>query len=315
MASKTPVRMRSFRRVTEAFGYQEITKARLCDNNGRGRNDNYQHSSTTTSNNSSPELSDLINAFMERNENEDDENLDIIDFEEAAENYSSLEMLKNLFGQKEVDGSIEQKILQVAEEVFNETTYADGYHRQQGLFKRSLVTRLRERGFDSGLCKTHWEKMTRFPAGEYEYDDVIVDDTRYIIEVGLAGEFTIARPTNKYLSLLTEFPQIFVGKQEELKQVVTIMSEAAKESLKSNDMPMPPWRRIEYMEAKWFSSYIRVTNINMILEQSDSKPVAMVMPTAVYHHYCRIEVSREVGSSVGKLAQSLNKGVNIGNGM
>ncbi|KAI3969687.1 hypothetical protein MKX01_020248 [Papaver californicum] len=311
MTSKTPFRMRSFSRVTEAFGYHEITKPRLCD-----RNDNYQHSSTTTNNNSSPELSDLINEFMERNENEDDENHDIIDFEEAAENISSVEMLKNLFCQKEVDdGSIKQNILQVAEEVFNETTYADGYHRQQGLFKRSLVIRLRERGFDSGLCKTHWEKMTRFPAGEYEYDDVIVDDTRYIIEVGLAGEFTIARPTNRYLSLLAEFPQIFVGKQEELKKVVTIMSEAAKESLKSNDMPMPPWRRIEYMEAKWFSSYKRVTNINMILEQSDSKPVVMVVPTAVYHHYCRIEVSREVGLSVGKLAQSLSKGVNIGNGM
>ncbi|RZC46154.1 hypothetical protein C5167_039108 [Papaver somniferum] len=315
MTSKTPFRMRSFKRVTEAFGYHENTnKARLFDN-GRGRNDNYQHSSTTTSNNSSPELSDLINAFMEKNENEDDENHEIIDSEEAAENYSPVEMLKNLFGQKEADGPIKQKILQVAEEVFNETTYADGYHRQQGLFKRSLVTRLRERGFDSGLCKTHWEKMTRFPAGEYEYDDVIVGDTRYIIEVGLAGEFTIARPTNKYLSLLAEFPQIFVGKQEELKQVVMIMSEAAKESLKSNDMPMPPWRRIEYMEAKWFSSYKRVTNINMILKQSDSKPVAVVVPTAVYHHYCRIEVSREVGLSVGKLAQALSNGVNIGNGM
>ncbi|MCL7044708.1 hypothetical protein MKW94_027982 [Papaver nudicaule] len=314
MTSKTPFRMRSFKRVTEAFGYHEITKARLCDN-GLGMNDNYQHSSTTTSNNSSPELSDLIDAFMERNENEDDENHhEIPDFEEAAENYPS-EMLKNLFGQEEVDGPVKQKILEVAEEVFNETTYADGYHRQQGLFKRNLVTRLRERGFDSGLCKTRWEKMTRFPAGEYEYDDVIVDGTRYIIDVGLAGEFTIARPTNKYLSLLAEFPQIFVGKQEELKQVVMIMSEAAKQSLKSNGMPMPPWRRIEYMEAKWFSSYKRVTNINMIVEQGDCKPVAMVVPTAVYHHYCRIEVSREVGLSVGKLAQTLNNGVNIGNGM
>ncbi|OVA20041.1 Protein of unknown function DUF506 [Macleaya cordata] len=179
----------------------------------------------------------------------------------------------------------------------------------------------------AGLCKTYWDNMTGFPAGDYEYIDVIVEGTRYILEVGLVGEFTIARPTKGYLSLLAEFPQIFVGKPDELKQVVKLMCTAAKDSLRSKDMHVPPWRRNGYMQSKWFGSYERLKNVDQAAARKASglrsgKDLegneAVAPPPAIYHYYCRVEVAGKVGLRVGKLAQAFNGGIsgnNIGNGI
>lgn len=103
-------------------------------------------------------------------------------------------------------------------------------------------------------------KNTRFPAGDYEYVDVNFAGNRYIVEISLVSEFEIARATNQYSSLLDVFPRIFVGTLEELMQVVRLMCDAIKGSMKSMDMYIPPWRRVEYMQAKWFSSYKRTTD-------------------------------------------------------
>lgn len=112
----------------------------------------------------------------------------------------------------------------------------------------------------TGLCKSKWEKNRRFPGGDYEYVDVNFGGNRYIIEICLAAEFEIARPTNQYSSLLEVLPLVFVGKVEELKRVVKLMCTAMNESMKSMDLHIPPWRRNSYMQAKWFSSYKRTTN-------------------------------------------------------
>jgi uncharacterized protein (TIGR01615 family) len=112
----------------------------------------------------------------------------------------------------------------------------------------------------AGLCKSKWEKTGRYPSGNYEYIDVNVSGNRYIIEVLLAREFEIARPSDKYASLLDVLALIFVGKVEDLKQVVRQMCMAMKESMKSMGMHVPPWRRSGYMNSKWFGSYKRTTN-------------------------------------------------------
>lgn len=116
--------------------------------------------------------------------------------------------------------------------------------------------------FDSlGLCKSRWGKTSqRSIPGDYEYVDVNISGNRYVVEVYLAGEFEIARATKDYTSLLEEFPPIFVGKQEELKQIVRIMCRAIKGSMKSLEMHVPPWRRNVYMQAKWFGSFKRSTS-------------------------------------------------------
>ncbi|EXC23169.1 hypothetical protein L484_018300 [Morus notabilis] len=112
----------------------------------------------------------------------------------------------------------------------------------------------------SELCKSKWEKSKRFPAGDYEYVDMNVQGTRYIVEAFLVGDFETARPTDHYASLLEIFPRIFVWKVAELKQIVRLVSTAIKQSMKSREMPMPPWRRNAYMKTKWFGPYRRTTN-------------------------------------------------------
>ncbi|RVX08402.1 hypothetical protein CK203_014040 [Vitis vinifera] len=127
-------------------------------------------------------------------------------------------------------------------------------------FKRRLMTLLRRRGFDAGLCKSQWEKTSRCPGREHEYIDVVVSESRYVVEVFLAGEFTIARPTSSYQSLLRLFPRVMVVKQFELKQMVRLMCAEMKNSMKIRDMPVPPWRKNGYMQAKWFGPYKRTVN-------------------------------------------------------
>lgn len=80
------------------------------------------------------------------------------------------------------------------------------------------------------------------------------------MEVFLAGEFTIARPTSSYTSLLEVFPSIYVGKVGRFKKVVKLMCRAMRKSLKTNGLHLPPWRRLAYLQAKWFRSYKRTIN-------------------------------------------------------
>ncbi|CAN6999538.1 hypothetical protein IGI04_019696 [Brassica rapa subsp. trilocularis] len=113
--------------------------------------------------------------------------------------------------------------------------------------------------YDSSLCKSKWEKSPSFPAGEYEYIDVIVGEERLLIDVDFRSEFDIARQTSGYKALLQSLPFIFVGKSDRLTQIVSLISEAAKQSLKKRGMHLPPWRKAEYMRSKWMSSYTRAS--------------------------------------------------------
>ncbi|VFQ89620.1 unnamed protein product [Cuscuta campestris] len=130
-------------------------------------------------------------------------------------------------------------------------------------FKRRLMGRLRNQGFDAGLCKTRWEKKESCPRGDYEYIDVNANGERYIVEFNLRGELETARPTAGYRLLAEMFGEAgaaYVGRAEELKKIARIMSGEMKRSMKSVGMHVPPWRRSAYVQAKWFSSYKRTTN-------------------------------------------------------
>lgn len=96
-------------------------------------------------------------------------------------------------------------------------------------------------------------------AGEYEYIDVIAEGERVIIDFDFRSEFEIARPTGGYKLILQSLPLIFVGRSDRLQQIVSIASEAANQSLKKKGMHVPPWRKVEYMRAKWLSSHTRTT--------------------------------------------------------
>ncbi|KAK9146537.1 hypothetical protein Sjap_006440 [Stephania japonica] len=113
--------------------------------------------------------------------------------------------------------------------------------------------------YDASICKSKWDKSPSYPAGEHEYIDVIVEGERLLVDIDFRSEFEIARSTKKYRAVLQSLPPIFVGKTDRLQQIVSVVSEAAKQSLKKKGMHFPPWRKAEYMRAKWLSSHTRLT--------------------------------------------------------
>lgn len=113
-------------------------------------------------------------------------------------------------------------------------------------------------GYDAAICKSKWDKSLSFPAGEYEYVDVIIGGERLIIDIDLRSEFEVARSTKTYKSILQILPHIFVGKSDRLSKIICILSEAAKQSLKKKGMHIPPWRKADYVQAKWLSPPTRL---------------------------------------------------------
>ncbi|CAL0333488.1 unnamed protein product [Lupinus luteus] len=126
-------------------------------------------------------------------------------------------------------------------------------------FKKTVTEGLSSLGYDSCICKSKWDKTSSYPAGEYEFIDVIVEGERLLIDIDFRSEFEIARPTGTYKAIHQSLPFIFFGKMDQLAQIVTIVSDAAKQSFKKKGMDVPPWRKADYMLAKWSSpSCVRV---------------------------------------------------------
>ncbi|KAF9588798.1 hypothetical protein IFM89_016119 [Coptis chinensis] len=304
-----------FKRVTTTF--DETARARLCQSSGS------EHSSEENS----AELSDLINSFIEKDERMFLEE-EIIDMEKdgsdsetisyscsSAGAETSKERMNLLLLGNSHDGDVRMRIRSETELALKDIAAARMMSfSDQGvnINKRHLMSRLRERGFDAGFCKSRWKKIGQFPGGDYEYIDVMVEGTRYIVEANLTGEFTIARPSNQYQSLLDAFPPVFVAQPDDLKQVVKLMCSAVKKSMKNGDMHVPPWRRNGFMLAKWFSSYKRTMNTVPRANVTDSdngfaKKRSVGFESApVLQYYCRSRLGSKVNLRVGNLTQMLD---------
>ncbi|XP_057514127.1 uncharacterized protein LOC130795872 [Actinidia eriantha] len=132
----------------------------------------------------------------------------------------------------------------------------------KSVLRRNVMAFLRNFGYNAAICKSKWETSGGLTSGNYEFIDVLRSDfaARYFIDLDFAGEFQIARPTNHYDRMLQTLPRVFVGRSEELKQIVKVMSDAAKRSLKIRGLSLPPWRKNRYMQNKWFGPYRRTAN-------------------------------------------------------
>ncbi|CAA6667939.1 unnamed protein product [Spirodela intermedia] len=133
-------------------------------------------------------------------------------------------------------------------------------------FRRALMGSLRESGYDAGICKARWESRGGASAGNYEYIDVLRPSSsttpqRYLVDVEFAGEFEIARPSPEYERVAAQLPRVYVGRPEEMKRLLRLLADAAKRSLQSREMHIPPWRKGRYMQAKWLGAYRRTTNL------------------------------------------------------
>lgn len=120
--------------------------------------------------------------------------------------------------------------------------------------RRMLVKNLKLIGYDAEICTSKWDKSPTYPAGKHEYIDVMVEETRLLIEIDFRSEFEIARSTKRYKALLQLMPTIYIGTPDRLEKIVNLMSEAAKQSLKKKGLHMAPWRKSKYMCAKWLST-------------------------------------------------------------
>ncbi|GJM84551.1 hypothetical protein PR202_ga00232 [Eleusine coracana subsp. coracana] len=141
-------------------------------------------------------------------------------------------------------------------------------HRASGARRRDLLllvaASLRAAGRDAAVCVSHWDKSAAHPAGEHAYIDVLLPAAsdrgpreRVLVDVDFRAAFEVARPTKAYRALLQRLPAVFVGKEDRLRLLVAAAADAARASLKKRGLHLPPWRKPEYMRAKWLSPYDR----------------------------------------------------------
>ncbi|CAN4102170.1 unnamed protein product [Withania somnifera] len=152
------------------------------------------------------------------------------------------------------------------------------------VLRRSVMMCLRDFGYNAAICKAKWEGSGGLTAGKYEFIDVVRSDainrqTRYFVDLDFASEFDIARPTKFYERLLQSLPEVFVGKTEELKQILRTMSDAAKRSLKRRELHLPPWRKHRFMQNKWLGPYKRTLNHIPSASSTATNTPALLPPT------------------------------------
>ncbi|KAK1395511.1 Major DNA-binding protein [Heracleum sosnowskyi] len=263
------------------------------------------------------DLSDLVDTFIDGEEIKKKECalLDETSDENEGGDYwdNCLDMLRGFLEEK--CGEDDHLKLEIQEQV-ELACCGLGVDRSSPEFKRQLMIRLREKGFDAGLCKAKWGKTAQIQPGEYEYIDVNVAGKRYMVEVSIVSEFELGRSTNGYVSLLEILPSVFVGEVEMLKQIVRLMCRAIKRSMKKYEMHVPPWRRHAYMQAKWFTSNYKRTTSDQFPEKkgydsdeiSEKKRAVGFVPIPVKNrsYFCREACVSKVGSRVGNLAMAMN---------
>lgn len=84
---------------------------------------------------------------------------------------------------------------------------------------------------------------------------------RLIVDIDFRSQFELARPTSAYAKLSDALPSIFVGDDEKLKKVVTLLCSAAQRSLKESGLHVPPWRKSKYVQSKWLPCFHKASTI------------------------------------------------------
>ncbi|KAJ0244345.1 Uncharacterized protein HA466_0189940 [Hirschfeldia incana] len=139
---------------------------------------------------------------------------------------------------------------------------------QRAVLRRKLMSLLRELGHNAAICKTKWKSSGGgLTAGNHEFIDVFYtpiatssQTVRYIVDIDFKSQFEIARPTAQYVRVLQSIPAIFVGRGEDLKRILRLVCDAARVSLRSRGLTLPPWRKNRYVQTRWLGSYKRTTN-------------------------------------------------------
>ncbi|KAL0365945.1 UNVERIFIED_CONTAM: hypothetical protein Sradi_3484600 [Sesamum radiatum] len=143
------------------------------------------------------------------------------------------------------------------------------------LKKHWILLRLQMDNYEAHLCKTSWSTPFDTPSGfqfkgEYEYVEVMMREkmngckevTRVIVDIDFRTQFELARPTPDYQQLTNALPMVFVGSEEKLEKLISLICSAAKQSLRERGLHIPPWRKASYMHSKWLSPNCKRVSIS-----------------------------------------------------
>ncbi|KAH9606295.1 hypothetical protein KSS87_006461 [Heliosperma pusillum] len=126
--------------------------------------------------------------------------------------------------------------------------------------RQGMYNHLCNAGFVCLLQKSKWKTSHDIPSGEHTYLEVKEEssrnkeEVRVIIELNLRAEFEMAKASQEYNKLIKKLPQVYVGKAERLRNIIKILCGAAKMCMKDKKMHLAPWRKHNYMQAKWLNT-------------------------------------------------------------
>lgn len=104
--------------------------------------------------------------------------------------------------------------------------------------------------------------------------------TRLIVDMEFRSQFEVARPTGTYKELINTLPAIFVGTEEKVKEIVSLLCPAGKKSLKEKGLHIPPWRSASYMQSKWLSKNCKkVTFSELDMDHSEEESASTCCPS------------------------------------
>lgn len=226
----------------------------------------YASSGSEHSAHDSPCLSELVHGFLQI-DSETESHLEDPDSERVDSDFDLPGTVEDIVRSTAGDNAVDSYRNLLHAHVSKAVEAFSCLRTNQNLFRRKVMTFLRELGHNAAICKTKWESSGGLTSGNYEFIDVVLPASserqpiRYIVDLEFAAQFEIARPTSQYLTLVRCLPTVFVGRDEDVKKVVRIMCDKAKRSLKSRELSVPPWRKNRYMQNKWFGPYRRTTNL------------------------------------------------------
>ncbi|KAG6478259.1 uncharacterized protein LOC122018927 [Zingiber officinale] len=138
----------------------------------------------------------------------------------------------------------------------------------ESAYRQAVMARLRATGYNAGICKARWDASGGLAAGSYEFIDVVEaaeragqgKGRRHIVDLDFAAEFEVARATEGYKAVVAALPRVAVAGEESVRRVVREVADAARRSLRTQGLHVPPWRKSRYMLAKWLGPQRRTTS-------------------------------------------------------
>lgn len=129
---------------------------------------------------------------------------------------------------------------------------------------------------------------------------------RMIIDIDFRSHFEIARAIDSYDAILKSLPVVYTGYWPKLKQLLQVMAEAAKSSLKQNSMPVPPWRSLGYLQAKWQSESERIPSPN----HASGRRITHCRNNQCFGHLRSLKSSLQSEMDKERLLKPIQKGPN-----